>query len=416
MKVLVMGAGVIGVTTAYQLLKDGHEVAVVEQRESAGEETSAGNAGLIAPGHAFAWASPAAPKILLKSLFQEGQALRFRLRPDPRLWAWSLKFLRQCTAERARINTLRKHRLCLYSQELLHQVVAETGVAYDGLDGGLLYLYRSPASFEQAVDKTRLLAEDGQEIETIDTARAIEIDPALAPAKDKLAGAIYCPTDESGDSRLFTRGLAKVCEGLGATFHYQTTIRRLVLDGDRVDQVVTDKGAFVADAYVLSLGCASPILARQLGVKLPIYPIKGYSVTIPVAPANRARAPRIGGVDEDNLVAYVRMGERLRITATAEFAGYDLSHRPSDFRHMLAAARDLFPEGCAFDRPSYRACLRPMTPQGTPIFGLGRQRNLYFNTGHGHMGWTMACGAARIAADLIAGHKPAIDLTGMTLR
>jgi len=416
MKILVMGAGVIGVTTAYQLLKDGHEVAVVEQRAAAGEETSAGNAGLIAPGHAFAWASPAAPRILLKSLFQEGQALRFRLRPDPRLWAWSLKFLRQCTTDRARINTLRKHRLCLYSQDMLHQVVAETGVTYDGLTGGLLYLYRDPASFEQAAGKTRLLAEDGQRIETINVARAVEIDPALAPARDKLAGAIYCPTDESGDSRLFTQGLAEVCEARGASFHYETTIRRFDLDGDRVEKIVTDKGTFSADAYVMSLGCDSPILARQLGVKMSVYPVKGYSVTIPVDAAHRERAPRIGGVDEDNLVAYVRMGERLRITATAEFAGYDLSHQPSDFRHMLAAARDLFPEGCAFDRPSYRACLRPMTPEGTPIFGLGRQRNLYFNTGHGHMGWTMANGAARIAADLIARRKPAVELTGMTLR
>ena len=255
MKILVMGAGVIGVTTAYQLLQDGHEVVVVERCESAGEETSAGNAGLIAPGHAYAWASPAAPKILLKSLFREDQALRFRLRPDPRLWAWSLKFLRQCTAERARINTLRKHRLCVYSQELLHQVVAETGVTYDGLVGGLLYLYRNPAAFEQAAVKTRLLAEDGQEIETIDMARAVEIDPALEPAKDKLAGAIYCPTDESGDSRLFTQGLAKVCADKGAAFHYETTIRRIVVDGDRVEKVATGKGEFSADAYVLALGC-----------------------------------------------------------------------------------------------------------------------------------------------------------------
>ena len=245
-------------------------------------------------------------------------------------------------------------------------------------------------------------------------ARAIEIDPALEPARDKLAGAIFCPSDESGDSRLFTQGLAAVCENMGGRFHYGTTIRRIAVAGERVERLVTDRGELEAEAYVLALGCDSPILARQLGVKLPIYPIKGYSVTIPVASANRA--PRIGGVDEDNLVAYVRMGERLRITATAEFAGYDLSHRPRDFRHMLAAARDLFPEGGDFDRPSYRACLRPMTPQGTPIFGLGRQSNLYFNTGHGHMGWTMACGAARIAADLVAGRTPAIDLGGMTLR
>ncbi|MCH8038055.1 MAG: D-amino acid dehydrogenase [Proteobacteria bacterium] len=414
MKILVMGAGVIGVTTAYELLKDGHEVAVVESHESAGEETSAGNAGLIAPGHAYAWSSPAAPGILLKSLFRADQALRFRLRPDPRLWAWSFKFLRQCTAERARVNTLRKHALCVYSQDQLHRVVAETGVEYDAQDGGLLYLYRDPAGFERAAVKAEILSGDGQEMEVIDVARAIQIDPALAPARDKLAGAIFCPTDESGDSRLFTRGLAAACEGLGGRFHYGTTIRRIALAGDRVEKVVTDRGDLAAEAYVLALGCNSPILARPLGVKLPIYPIKGYSVTVPAAPGDLA--PRIGGVDEDNLVAYARLGTRLRITATAEFAGYDLSHKPSDFRHMLAAVQDLIPEGGDFDKPSYRACLRPMTPEGTPIFGLGRQTNLYFNSGHGHMGWTMACGAARIAADLVAGRTPAIDLAGMTLR
>lgn len=414
MKILVMGAGVIGVTTAYELLKDGHEVAVVESHASAGEETSAGNAGLIAPGHAYAWSSPAAPGILLKSLFRADQALRFRLRPDPRLWAWSFKFLRQCTAERARVNTLRKHALCVYSQDQLHRVVAETGVEYDARDGGLLYLYRDPAGFERAAVKAQILSGDGQEMEVIDVARAIEIDPALAPARDKLAGAIFCPTDESGDSRLFTQGLAAACEGLGGRFHYGTTIRRIALAGDRVEKVVTDRGDLAAEAYVLALGCNSPILARPLGVKLPIYPIKGYSVTVPAAPGDLA--PRIGGVDEDNLVAYARLGTRLRITATAEFAGYDLSHKPSDFRHMLAAVQDLIPEGGDFDKPSYRACLRPMTPEGTPIFGLGRQTNLYFNSGHGHMGWTMACGAARIAADLIAGRSPAIDLAGMTLR
>ncbi len=412
MKILVMGAGVIGVTTAYQLLKDGHEVEVVEARESAGEETSAGNAGLIAPGHSYAWSSPAAPKILFKSLFRKDQPIRFRLRPDLRLWSWSLKFLRQCTAERARVNTLRKHRLCLYSQELLHRVAAETGIAYNAQDGGLLYLYRDPGAFEQATVKMAILTADGQDMEAIDVDRAIQIDPAIAPARDKLAGAIFCPTDESGDSRLFTQGLAAACEELGGRFHYRTTIRRIAAAGGRVEKVVTDKGSLRADVYVMALGCASPILARQLGVKLPIYPVKGYSVTVPAS----GRAPRIGGIDEDNLVAYVRMGARLRITSAAEFAGYDLSHRPSDFRHMLAAIKDLIPEAAAFDQPSYRACLRPMTPEGTPLYGLGRQANLYFNAGHGHMGWTMACGAARIAADLIAGRTPEIDLAGMTLR
>ncbi|MEE8189668.1 MAG: D-amino acid dehydrogenase [Kiloniellales bacterium] len=413
MKVLILGAGVIGVTTAYRLLEDGHEVEVIEKNPTAAEETSAGNAGLIAPGHSYAWASPAAPGILLKSLYTPGQALRFKLRPDPRLWAWSLKFLRQCTAGRARINTLRKNRLCLYAQKALHEMVAETGIEYDGLDGGLLYLYRDAAGFELAALKTELLSEGGQKLEIIDAARAAEIDPALEPVKHKLAGAVYCPGDESGDSRMFSLGLAEICAKLGARFHYGTTIRGIAAEGGRIEKVATDKGEFRAEAYVLALGCDSPLLARRLGVRLPIYPIKGYSVTLPVDGSNLA--PRIGGVDEENLVAYVRLGDRLRVTATAEFAGYDLSCRPSDFSHMLAAIKDLFPRGADWERPAYRACLRPMTPEGTPILGLGRHPNLYFNTGHGHMGWTMACGTARITADLIAGRSPEIDLAGMTL-
>ena len=414
MKVLILGAGVIGVTTAYRLLKDGHEVSLIERNASAAEETSANNAGLVAPGHAYAWSSPKAPKILLKSLWRDDQALRFKLRPDPRLWHWSWLFLRQCTAERARINTLRKHRLCLYAQAALQETVAETAVAYDGQRGGLLYLYRSQESYDQGVAHMDILAGDGQELRPVDRDEAARIDPALEPVKAKFAGAIHCPTDESGDARKFTLGLAEVCAGLGARFLYGTTITGFDVAGDAVTAVITDKGRESADTYVLALGCESPILARRLGVTLPIYPVKGYSVTLPVA--GRNNPPHIGGVDEDNLTAYVRMGDRLRVTATAEFAGYDLKHKPEDFRHMLAVIRDIFPEGADYDQPDYRACLRPMTPEGTPRFGLGRQRNLYYNTGHGHMGWTMASGAARITADLIAGRTPDIPLDGMTLQ
>ena len=309
---------------------------------------------------------------------------------------------------------MRKHRLCLYSQEALHRIVHETGVQYDALGGGLLYLYRDPGAYERATIKTAILAEGGQRLEAIGRDQAARIDPALEPVKDKIAGAIYAPCDESGDSRMFTLGLAVHCANLSARFHYSTTIQRIVADGDRIEKVLTDTGELRADAYVLALGCDSPLLARQIGVRLPIYPIKGYTVTIPAAGGNAA--PRIDGVGEDNLVAYVRMGDRLRITATVEFAGYDLSHRPEDFRFMLGAVRDLFPAGGDFGKPAYRACLRPMTPQGTPIFGLGRHRNLYFNTGHGHMGWTLACGAAHVTADPIAGRWPEIDLAGMTLR
>lgn len=266
----------------------------------------------------------------------------------------------------------------------------------------------------RCASRAALLLDDGQDLRAIDRNEAARIDPALEPVKDKFAGAIHCPTDASGDSRKFTLGVAERCVELGASFLYQTTVTGFESEGDRITGVATDEGRESADVYVLALGCESPILARPLGVRLPIYPVKGYSVTVPVA--GRNNPPNVGGVDEDNLVAYVRMGNRLRVTATAEFAGYDLSHKPGDFTGMLNTVRDIFPEGGDYGQPVYRACLRPMTPEGTPRFGLGAQRNLYYNVGHGHMGWTMACGAARITADLIAGREPEIDLEGMTLR
>lgn len=411
MKVIVMGSGVVGVTTAYCLLKDGHEVTVVERHDGAADETSFANAGLVAPGHAYTWASPKAPKILLKSLWRNDQALRFRLRLDPALWSWSLKFLGNCRADRVAVNTARKVRLSLYSQDMLHEVVEDTGVAFDGAKGGLLYLYRTPAAFEAGVAKMRILTDNGLPLEVVDRDRAAVIDPALQPTKDRIVGGIYAPSDESGDARLFTRNLADWCAERGVRFLYGTTIRGLETAAGEVTGLLTDKGRLTADAYVLALGCQSAALAKPLGLSLPIYPIKGYSVTVPVA--GRNNTPRIGGVDEENLVAYAPMGDRLRITATADFAGYDKRHSPADFQTMLAAARDLFPDAADYSRPSYWAGLRPMTPEGTPIFGRGRQRNLFLNTGHGHMGWTMSCGSARITADLIAGRTPAIPLDGM---
>jgi D-amino-acid dehydrogenase len=413
MHVLILGAGVAGVTAAWRLLEEGHEVTVVERHAEAASETSFANAGLIAPGHAFAWASPRAPGILLRSLFRDGQPLRFRLSADPALWRWSLRFLRECTAGRARQNTLRKHRLCLYAQAALKQIAADTGIAYDAASGGLLYLYRSQESLDRGVANMRLLAEDGQQLEVIDRERAAKLDPALGPTKDKVAGAVFCPTDESGDACTFTRELARLCAERGARFLYDTSITGFATGGDRIEKIATDRGDLKADLYVLSLGSYSSKFENQLGERVPVYPVKGYSVTIPVDGANNP--PTMGGVDEDNLFAYVRLGDRVRLTAVAEFSGYDTSHRPSDFATMLAAARDLFPGAGDYARPQYWACLRPMTPKGAPILGLGRHGNLYYNTGHGHMGWTMACGTARITADLIAGRQPDLPLDGMTL-
>lgn len=414
MRVAVLGAGVIGVTTAYELAKDGHEVTVIERLPEAAAETSFGNAGLIAPGHAYTWASPKAPKILIKSLFDRSQALIFRPSLDPRLWAWSWQFLQNCTAERARLNTKRKVRLCLYSLGELQRIAAETGIDYHARKGGLLYLYRSPASFERGVANTKILVEEGLALRPISAEDAARIDPALDGVKGKFAGAIHCPSEESGDCRVFTQGLARhAAERHGVRFDYGTEIQGFETAGDRVTAIRTAKGRVEADAAILCLGVFSPSLAKELGVSLPIYPIKGYSATLPIE--GRNNPPSLGGVDEDNLVAYARFGDRLRVTATAEFAGFDKSHRPANFTHMMGVIRELFPDGANYTAPSYWAGLRPMTPEGTPIFGRGKFKNMYFNTGHGHIGWTMSAGSARIAADLLAGKAPAIDLAGMAL-
>lgn len=406
-----MGAGVIGVTSAYYLAKAGHQVTVVDRQALPANETSFANAGLVAPGHSYTWASPRAPKILLKSLFRDDQALRLHLRADPRMWSWCLKFLANCTSAKARLNTTRKVRFCLYSQAALHQLVAETKIAYDGLKGGLLYLYRSQESFARGAATMRILQDNGLDLRLIEPGEIPRIDPALAGATAKLAGAIYAPTDESGDANLFTRNLADICKEAGVSFAFETPIERISREGDRITGLETRRGRLTADAYVMALGCYSPIMARPLGIKIPIYPIKGYSLTLPIRGSNRA--PAIGGVDEDKLVAYARFGDRLRLTATADFAGYDTSHTPGDFRTMLASARDLFPEAADCDQPNYWAGLRPMTPEGTPIIGPTRYRNLWLNTGHGHMGWTMSCGSGRVLADLVGGLKPELDLAGI---
>ena len=408
-----MGAGVVGVTTAYQLVRDGHEVVVLEAREAAGLETSWGNAGMVAPGHAFAWSSPQAPLILLKSLLSKNQALRFRPRADPQQWSWSLLFLRQCTHERARINTLRKHRLCVYSQQVLHETLEDCGLDYDRIDRGIVFFYRSQETLDCGVGHMRILADDGQAIEVLDRDALVALEPSLAAAKERIAGGIYCPSDETGDCSIFTQGLAEEAARRGAEFHYGAEIRGVETEADRVARVATSKGDFAADAYVLALGNQSAGLARRIGIGLPIYPVKGYSLTIPVG--NHPHPPTIGAVDEENLMAISRFGDRMRLTATAEISGYGTGHKPSDFGYMLSVARELYPEGGDYDSAEPWAGLRPMTPEGTPIFGRKRYANLYFNCGQGHMGWTMAHGSARITADLIAGRTAAIPLDGMTI-
>jgi D-amino-acid dehydrogenase len=411
MRIVVLGGGVVGITTAYQLQKDGHEVVVLERHAEVASGTSWGNAGMIAPGHSFVWSSPAAPKILLKSLFLRDQALRFKLSADPRLYSWSWLFLRECTAEKARRNTLLKHRLATYAQKILGQVVADEAIDYDRSTRGILYFYRSQQALEAGVAKMKLLEAAGQKIEVLDRKGILALDPGLASAGEAIVGGIYCPTDETGDPAKFTRALATKITMRGGAIRVGTIITRLEAHGDRIAHVLTDKGAFTGDAFVLAMASHSPTLARGIGIDLPIYPVKGYSLTIPIG--NRPRPPALASVDEHNLVAISRFGDRIRVTATAEFSGYDTSHRPSDFAFMKRVTQSLYPEGGDYDRAEMWAGLRPMTPSNLPILGRKRYRNLYINAGHGHMGWTMSHGTSRILADLIGGRTPAIPLDGM---
>jgi D-amino-acid dehydrogenase len=405
MRILVMGGGVVGVTTAYQLLKDGHEVVLLERQDGVARETSWGNAGMIAPGHSFVWSSPRAPWILLKSLFRKDQALRFRFSTDPRLYTWSLKFLAECTEAKARRNTLRKHQIAMYSQRVLHEVIAAEPLDYDRNARGVLYFHRDQAALEAGVAHMQILADDGQEIRVLDRAQVLELEPAL---QGNIVGGIYCPTDETGDSHKFTRSLADRCVAMGAEVHTSTTITAIDAAGDAVASVHANGQAFKADAYVMTMGSYSPKLARTIGVDLPIYPIKGYSLTIPIG--NHQAPPTLGSVDEANLVAISRFGDRVRVTATAEFAGYDASHKPADFSFMKSVAQELYPDGADYHRAEMWAGLRPMTPDNLPVLGRKKHRNLWFNTGHGHIGWTMSHGTARITADLIGGRTPAIPI------
>ena len=298
---------------------------------------------------------------------------------------------------------------------MLNELARAEGIEYDAIAQGALYLYRDPAELEAGVKQMAILAEHGQRQEILDASGVARLEPVFEPVQHRIAGAIRDLGDSSGDSRLFAEHLARLCrERLGVEVRLGTRVHALRADGERIDGVVTNQGVLTADHYVLALGVASPIVARTAGVRLPIYPAKGYSSTFPLRQGGLA--PTVPGVDERWLVGWSRLGDRLRLTSTAEFAGYDWGWTPRDFGNILRFARDVFPDAADYEQGQYRACLRPMTPEGPPILGLGRHRNLFFNCGHGHLGFTMACGTARIVADLMTGRMPEIDLTGLTLR
>ncbi|MBZ9809228.1 D-amino acid dehydrogenase [Mesorhizobium sp. BR1-1-9] len=412
MKITVLGAGVVGTAAAYYLAGDGHEVTVIERHPAPARGTSQSNAGLVSPGDATAWASPAALKTFLRGLYNHDLGIKVRLRFDPYFLAWSLRFLRQCTVARLRANTDIKLRLALYSRDCINGLSEAIGIHYDERKKGILYFFRSQKSLDTGTDNYRYLAEHGLPIEIVGRDRLVELEPGLAGVKDKIAGGVYSPTDQTGDSKLFVDRLAAyAAEKLGVEFRFGTTVEGFDIEGDRVRAVITSSGPVAGDAVVIAMGPESGLLARRYGIDLPVYPVKGYTATIPLE--DESKGPTMGGADEDRLIGYSRLGNRLRMSSTAEFTGFDRSFKPADFNTIISTGKDLFPGAFDEKKAVFWAGLRPMMPNSVPVIGRARYKNLYLDTGHGHVGWTMACGSGKFLADLVAGRKPEIDPQGL---
>jgi len=413
-KVVVIGAGVVGTTAAWYLSQAGHEVTVVERREGAGLETSFANGGQISPCHAEPWANPGVLPKVLKWLGREDAPLLFRWgRWDPALWAWALRFLCNCTTGRSLANTERTLRVALYSRLCLQRLRAETGIAYDQQTRGILHVYRDGREFEHAVTAADVMARYGLDRQPRTPADCVVIEPALSAVAPQLAGGIFTPGDESGDAHHFTRELAMLAEARGVVFRWNVQVLGLEGDGRRVTALATAEGRVAADAFVLAAGVDSPTLARPLGLRLPIVPAKGYSITVPVG--DHTGAPTVSITDDEHKMVFSRLGNRLRAAGTAEMAGFDRSLNPARIAMIERHTRALFPDGGDFGRAEPWAGLRPVTPDSVPLLGATPYANLFLDTGHGTLGWTMACGSGRLIADLISGNEPEIALDGLGL-
>ncbi|MDR3516332.1 MAG: D-amino acid dehydrogenase [Azospirillaceae bacterium] len=413
MKVIVLGSGVIGVTNAYYLAKAGHEVVVIDRQEGAALETSFANAGEVSPGYSAPWAAPGIPLKAIKWMFERHSPLIIRPKLDLFQWQWMLSMLRNCTAERYDLNKGRMLRLANYSHTVLQELRAETGIAYDQRTQGTLQVFRTAQQIDHAAEDIEILKRFDVPFEVLDRKACIAAEPGLAAAGDKIAGGLRLPDDETGDCFKFTTALAERARDLGVAFHYGTAIERLVRYGDRIVGVDTDKGHFRGDAVVMALGSYSRRLLRPLGIKIPVYPVKGYSITVPIVNADKAPVSTV--MDETHKVAITRLGERIRVAGMAELAGFDLSLRPARQETVEFVVSDLFPGAGDIGRAEFWCGLRPMTPDGTPILGPTAINNLFLNTGHGTLGWTMACGSGRLLADLVSARQPEIDVAGLTI-
>jgi D-amino-acid dehydrogenase len=412
MKVIVLGAGLLGVTSAYFLRQLGHDVVVIDRQASAAAETSFANGGQISVSHAEPWANPGAPLKVLKWLGREDAPLLFRLRADMRQWLWGLQFLRECTPARTRHNIEQIVRLGTYSRDTLQQLRRDTGLQYDQRTQGILHFYTSAAEFEAAEAPAAQMRELGCERRLISADEAVRIEPALAHVRGQLAGATYTAEDESGDANRFARELVALCERDGVVFRMSHTITALRTDGGRIDHVeATDhEGRFQrvrGDAYVVAMGSLSPLLVKPLGIALPIYPAKGYSVTMPVLDADKAH--QVSLTDDEYKLVFSRLGNRLRIAGTAELNGYDRDLNRVRCEAIVRRVQELFPGAGDASQAQFWTGLRPATPSNVPVIGATKLPNLYLNTGHGTLGWTHACGSGKSIARIVSGLTPEVD-------
>jgi D-amino-acid dehydrogenase len=415
MKVLVLGGGVIGVTTAWALARQGAEVTLVERQADVAQETSFANAGQVSPGYSTPWAAPGIPLKALRWLVQRHAPLA--IRPDGSLfqWRWMAAMLANCSSSRYAVNKERMMRLSEYSRDCLRAWRTETGIAYDEHSGGTLQLFRSQAQLDAAARDVAVLQDCGVPFELLDAAGVCRVEPALAHATAPIRGGLRLPNDETGDCQSFTRQLADRARTLGVQLRTQCTVDQLLHDGQRITGVQlagADREVLTADRYVLAAGCFSRQLLLPLGLDIPVYPVKGYSLTIPLR--DETLAPQSTVLDETYKIALTRLGDRIRVGGMAELAGYDLRLNPRRRATLEKVTGELFPGG-DMAQAQFWTGLRPMTPDGTPLVGATPLNNLHLNTGHGTLGWTMACGSAQLLADQILGRQPAIRTEGFDM-
>jgi D-amino-acid dehydrogenase len=425
MKVIVLGSGIIGTASAWFLNKAGHEVTVLDRQPGVAQETSFANGCQISVSHAEPWANPHAPMKILKWLGKEDAPLLFRFRPEWLQWKWGMNFLRECTPARTAENMRQIVAISEYSRQTLQAVRAETGIAYDQLTRGILHFYTDQGEFDASLPAAKLMRDLGCPRESIGADEVIKIEPALARMRDKIVGGDFTPTDESGDVYKFTTGLAgKAAEG-GVNFQFDTTITRLLTEGNGASAKITGveiidahgrHQVLRADAFVMALGCFSVPLLKPLGIDLMIYPGKGYSATYKIT--SPEAAPTVSLTDDGYKLVLSRLGDRLRVAGTCELNGYTRELNSTRCEAITRRTRELFPDACDYDNPAYWTGLRPLTPSNVPYIGKTRFSNLFLNTGHGTLGWTMGCGSGRAIADIVSGRQPDVDFafTGLPRR